>query len=345
MSAPTDGGSSPLTRGKRTLLNSHLLRPRLIPAHAGKTTANQYSYNGWEAHPRSRGENPFHRCDPHLLTGSSPLTRGKLVVGLTPKERERLIPAHAGKTRALAAAASAASAHPRSRGENMKHKASSASVTGSSPLTRGKLWRGSNDAAQPRLIPAHAGKTVSSGWNVAGGQAHPRSRGENSLTPWHLRKQTGSSPLTRGKRDAAVHVGSDHRLIPAHAGKTDSRRRTGQMCRAHPRSRGENFLAAVRAERGAGSSPLTRGKHRRRCPHATAGGLIPAHAGKTWNWPRAGIVFAAHPRSRGENYTRARRTRPTGGSSPLTRGKRIFAPGLRVRVGLIPAHAGKTIST
>ena len=91
-----------------------------------------------------------------------------------------------------------------------------------------------------------------------------------------------------------------------------------------------------------GSSPLTRGKHRRRRPHSAARGLIPAHAGKT-PAPRSGCGMAwAHPRSRGENCWFRLTSSPRAGSSPLTRGKpRLHAPPLP-QLRLIPAHAGKT---
>ena len=94
--------------------------------------------------------------------------------------------------------------------------------------------------------------------------------------------------------------------------------------------------------RPAGSSPLTRGKrpdHRRR-----HGGrrLIPAHAGKTLGQaPKSGIR-GAHPRSRGENYAYRVVGVMLAGSSPLTRGKRLGEAVAVGRVGLIPAHAGKT---
>ena len=50
---------------------------------------------------------------------------------------------------------------------------------------------------------------------------------------------------------------------------------------AHPRSRGENFLNVILAAVVAGSSPLTRGKRQLTNQDTDAGGLIPAHAGKT----------------------------------------------------------------
>ena len=70
--------------------------------------------------------------------GSSPLTRGKrggLRVGL---RFGRLIPAHAGKTDATDKFKNTLSAHPRSRGENIKPIGLASIAAGSSPLTRGK---------------------------------------------------------------------------------------------------------------------------------------------------------------------------------------------------------------
>ena len=91
---------------------------------------------------------------------------------------------------------------------------------GSSPLTRGKLRRRNVRARPPRLIPAHAGKTIRPHYGDATTTAHPRSRGENRATGPPARTAKGSSPLTRGKRDAATASGYIDGLIPAHAGKT-----------------------------------------------------------------------------------------------------------------------------
>ena len=71
-------------------------------------------------------------------------------------------------------------------------------------------------------------------------QAHPRSRGENSILSPALERSAGSSPLTRGKHDEVSDTLEDGRLIPAHAGKTVVKRRPYIWARAHPRSRGEN---------------------------------------------------------------------------------------------------------
>ena len=92
-------GSSPLTRGKPMNNTELIVGARLIPAHAGKThCATLYVIHVW-AHPRSRGENGHTQSYDKILTGSSPLTRGKLGELAGRVQAEGLIPAHAGKTR------------------------------------------------------------------------------------------------------------------------------------------------------------------------------------------------------------------------------------------------------
>ena len=152
-------GSSPLTRGKPRRCAAVGFLRRLIPAHAGKTRRRSRGLSRPAAHPRSRGENQNFWSTVLQPLGSSPLTRGKPPPKRTQRHQERLIPAHAGKTRSPAKAGSRASAHPRSRGENCRRAGSVGEGTGSSPLTRGKprLRRcGLDDGG---LIPAHAGKT------------------------------------------------------------------------------------------------------------------------------------------------------------------------------------------
>ena len=152
----------------------------------------------------------------------------------------------------------------------------------------------------------------------------------------------GSSPLTRGKREHGSPGRAGLGLIPAHAGKTRPVRRPPGLSRAHPRSRGENCDADDFETVAQGSSPLTRGKHQSRRECRRRMGLIPAHAGKTRSRPCALFPQRAHPRSRGENERGAHMATAAAGSSPLTRGKLDGAGPVGVRLGLIPAHAGKT---
>ena len=215
-------------------------------------------------------------------------------------------------------------------------------LEGSSPLTRGKPDRAFARSPHPRLIPAHAGKTYQAHATALQAGAHPRSRGENSPSQLSPRLALGSSPLTRGKRNAGIRSVARSRLIPAHAGKT---RGSGDVeglaglipahagktmppkgpkepSTAHPRSRGENGRREVPAPNFLGSSPLTRGKPYNSAEGANLAGLIPAHAGKTKARAMPAII--------------------TDGSSPLTRGKQPLDLMRYLIQRLIPAHAGKT---
>ena len=274
-------GSSPLTRGKPLLPGGQVRGARLIPAHAGKTRSCAPSPPTVSAHPRSRGENAISRPSIISVCGSSPLTRGKHVAVIEGHLVAGLIPAHAGKTLTSPRGPTSRAAHPRSRGENVSIARSRSSLTGSSPLTRGKRDRPGRGARTDRLIPAHAGKTHPWRPTPLSRPAHPRSRGENRIACRGAVSCGGSSPLTRGKRDRPGRGARTDRLIPAHAGKTHPWRPTPLSRPAHPRSRGENRIACRGAVSCGGSSPLTRGKPAPRCTGARGCGLIPAHAGKT----------------------------------------------------------------
>ena len=140
----------------------------------------------------------------------------------------------------------------------------------------------------------------------------------------HAASTSGSSPLTRGKRDAALGEAHGPGLIPAHAGKTPSTQLRAHSHPAHPRSRGENSGPRHLGACTGGSSPLTGGKTPRR----------------QWTAFRP----SAHPRSRGENWPTMFTYQVCPGSSPLTRGKHLDRRATVQADGLIPAHAGKTCS-
>ena len=154
----------------------------LIPAHAGKTRRSDRVASKGGAHPRSRGENASLRDVLLPENGSSPLTRGKLGSVCALDALTGLIPAHAGKTEVGGDSDQVVRAHPRSRGENVFAAPMIVLIWGSSPLTRGKLDRFSAVVVSFGLIPAHAGKTLANSDAPVIERAHPRSRGENSLS-------------------------------------------------------------------------------------------------------------------------------------------------------------------
>ena len=92
-------GSSPLTQGKRLNRQSTELVRGFIPAHAGKTSRSRPPRGSRAAHPHSREENCTRAAKLPVITGSSPLTRGKHHGTDSRRPRRRLIPTHARKTR------------------------------------------------------------------------------------------------------------------------------------------------------------------------------------------------------------------------------------------------------
>ena len=252
----------------------------------------------------------------------------------------RLIPAHAGSTTTNSCRTWRPWAHPRSRGEHLEGGVSRCQRSGSSPLTRGARRVRCRRRVWPGLIPAHAGSTDKTDNRLVNLRAHPRSRGEHSVTLPSGASFTGSSPLTRGAREnrpqwggqggsspltrgaprrstpCTVNVG----LIPAHAGSTQPRLAIPFTFPAHPRSRGEHHWPSSWNLVIAGSSPLTRGAQALAVLTEQGWGLIPAHAGSTWCRCAFWFPSWAHPRSRGEHLKQSQTHWLTSGSSPLTRG-------------------------
>ena len=152
-------GSSPRVRGKHF---DHLEAEPLaglIPACAGKTSWCRQRLRWCRAHPRVCGENRPLANKNLSYAGSSPRVRGKLVALQRALNNGGLIPACAGKTRAVRESIIFDWAHPRVCGENIAIASSWLSTAGSSPRVRGKLWVGGPSNFSWGLIPACAGKT------------------------------------------------------------------------------------------------------------------------------------------------------------------------------------------
>ena len=153
-------GSSPRGRGKHSIVLTFTLRPRLIPARAGKTLATTNNTLPVEAHPRAGGENLQDIFDLVSAAGSSPRGRGKPPRGCHRPGARRLIPARAGKTCRHRYLPESPRAHPRAGGENPAMLGSSLQLFGSSPRGRGKRAYSTPTIFSQRLIPARAGKTA-----------------------------------------------------------------------------------------------------------------------------------------------------------------------------------------
>ena len=212
------------------------------------------------AHPRVCGENRIRATLLALPLGSSPRVRGKPPSRQLVPQRERLIPACAGKTAPPTPISTRPRAHPRVCGENILYCGMVLTVLGSSPRVRGKLELIQSGHEFFGLIPACAGKTWGRRLGGQDQRAHPRVCGENVIVPSALETVPGSSPRVRGKQTGTSALDGWGGLIPACAGKTRPGRWRQFQRRAHPRVCGENVPRGKTHTYSAGSSPRVRGK-------------------------------------------------------------------------------------
>ena len=152
---------------------------------------------------------------------------------------------------------------------------------GSSPRRRGKQGRPSGGQGDGGLIPAWAGKTRTHRLTHSRLTAHPRVGGENGQQSSDEGAPSGSSPRRRGKRILPADVHLIGGLIPAWAGKTNTRLEPNRRSQAHPRVGGENRKSSERRPNRWGSSPRGRGKLAGVGLDSLDERLIPAWAGKT----------------------------------------------------------------
>ena len=109
-------GSSPHTRGLRSRAQPQSSAERIIPAHAGFTTACPWPVPAGSDHPRTRGVYNFNVLWSGWRDGSSPHTRGLPPTQAVPGSGRRIIPAHAGFTGGFRLLMRVIQDHPRTRG-------------------------------------------------------------------------------------------------------------------------------------------------------------------------------------------------------------------------------------
>ena len=97
-SASSVPGSPPRMRGKLPLLIEGIVKGRITPADAGKTSARLSRQTFRLDHPRGCGENTMSPFLYKAVSGSPPRMRGKLNCRVTSSTRIRITPADAGKT-------------------------------------------------------------------------------------------------------------------------------------------------------------------------------------------------------------------------------------------------------
>ena len=152
----------------------------------------------------------------------------------------------------------------------------------------------------------------------------------------------GSSPHTRGARQAHVQSRRALRIIPAYAGSTMPAPSSPSSEKDHPRIRGEHIIFRSIAAFEVGSSPHTRGARAPTGRPPAPGRIIPAYAGSTASSRPPNRTPRDHPRIRGEHRGIGVSGPLDRGSSPHTRGALFLARFRRVLERIIPAYAGST---
>ena len=133
-------GSSPRMRGTHNVLFAHCLTSGIIPAHAGNTEFAAGVGVDPQDHPRACGEHFAMSLSVNGIAGSSPRMRGTLArLSLCPWWA-RIIPAHAGNTKAKHGDLVGWRDHPRACGEHMRIFSHRRRGRGSSPRMRGTLY-------------------------------------------------------------------------------------------------------------------------------------------------------------------------------------------------------------
>ena len=133
---------------------------------------------------------------------------------------------------------------------------------GSPPPMRGKVRSRKYRAADFRITPAYAGKSIFRKFHDFSQQDHPRLCGEKCPSVGSPLYQTGSPPPMRGKAKEESCEKTDAGITPAYAGKSLGACACTEIIQDHPRLCGEKSSGGF----GIGSSQ----------------GITPAYAGKSW---------------------------------------------------------------
>ena len=126
--------------------------------------------------------------------------RGKRLRGNFYPSTPRIIPAHAGQTVCGSLRAVECTDHPRACGANHRLPRRHPYSFGSSPRMRGKPQTSYRNNHPIRIIPAHAGQTITSESLLYRSSDHPRACGANFGIPFGSDPEDGSSPRMRGKQ-------------------------------------------------------------------------------------------------------------------------------------------------
>ena len=207
---------------------------------------------------------------------------------------------------------------------------------------RGKEVQGLLQDLVGGITPVYAGKSHTCSIGFPALQDHPRVCGEKCSVKFFVNMLLGSPPRVRGKVSTDGLYPTFARITPAYAGKRWGRCADTGASRDHPCVCGEKFGLPSATLYALGSPPRMRGKGPAGQILVVSVGITPACAGKSRSQPRLPCTGRDHPRACGEKRFASASLDAYWGSPPRMRGKGNFHVVTHTKVGITPAHAGKS---
>ena len=226
---------------------------------------------------------PPHGSPSRLLSSflGAPLPmHGKDLLRSPGGRKERITPAHAGKSCAQRTLSPRPQDHPRVCGEKLDRTVLSVEAEGSPPPVRGKASRAGLLRQRKRITPACAGKSPVDLLIRNAPQDHPRLCGEKFIFVCRAEERAGSPPRVRrkvSKQDISIRGMG---ITPACAGKSICCLQFSDFTQDHPHVCGEKALTKTEKQQHMGSPPRVRGKVMRVSAGVYAVRITPACAGK-----------------------------------------------------------------
>ena len=314
-------------------------------------------------HPRVGGEDPYAVRQHEELDGTPPRRRGGLLAQLEEVDRERNIPASAGRTGPTSSDGSKSPEHPRVGGEDRQGNETPRSRSehprvggeerglslcrsvdgGTSPRRWGGRPACSGQGLPDRNTPASARRTRASTAEPGSSSEHPRVGGEGCLLPLEWLLGDGSPPLRWRRPSQRARPATPRRGTLALARKAARPRVRCTWWMEHLRVGGEDEREQAKQFAAYGAPPRRWGGPD--FDSACGGGKrnTPATAGRTRGRPSSCRRTAEHPRVGGEDAPRSAAGSSGSGAPPRRRGGR---PGRLDREGRgrnTPASAGRTV--
>ena len=213
---------------------------RFIPAGAGNTAVQWSGRLQKPVHPCGRREHSNKARPVCSKVGSSLRAQGTHNTSSFVQLENRFIPAGAGNTQISARLLKYSSVHPCGRREHTVATNSPQPPRGSSLRAQGTHAFIYPDMFFSRFIPAGAGNTPDSWWQIHRLAVHPCGRREHSGGRDDLKRALGSSLRAQGTLCFCCHSSTLYRFIPAGAGNTSQWNHISTKKPVHPCGRREH---------------------------------------------------------------------------------------------------------